>query len=422
MIEKIHCAVPGEECLKYVHKSGVTVYMEPIEGLSTAAAQYTAKFGAVDSKALLSDGSVLDIPDGTAHYLEHKLFESEDSDTFARFAKNGAYCNAGTSYDCTSYYFSCTDNFTDNLEILLDFVKSPYFTPQNVDKERGIITQEIAMYRDNPSWRALMGCLKGMYGVNPVKNDIAGDENSIAKITDELLYKVYGAFYTPKNMYLTVAGNFDPEDVIKACDKYLPDTESGAPAKSVREKEPEAVRERRVNISMSVARPVFSIGIKCPDAEGKELWEDRIYLALISYLLFGDVSDFSERLRENGLINDFFSVQPLCGRGYSSLVVGGISDEPQRVLEEMQKEIRRFKSEPPSEKDFLRTKKASYGGWIYSLSAADSIAQVFTSAAIADMPPFGILEMSAGADYEEMLRRLSSLDENNACLSVVEPL
>ncbi len=421
MIEKIRCAIPGEECLKYVHKSGVTVYMEPIEGLSTAAAQYTAKLGAVDSKARLSDGGVLDIPDGTAHYLEHKLFESEDSDTFTRFAENGAYCNAGTSYDCTSYYFNCTDNFTDNLEILLDFVKHPYFTPQSVEKERGIITQEIAMYRDNPSWRAIMGCLKGMYASNPVRNDIAGDEESIAEITDELLYKVYGAYYTPKNMYLTIAGNFDPDDVIKICDKYLPDTGS-APAESLREKEPETVKERRVNISMSVARPVFSIGIKRPDAEGKESSKDGMYLALISCLLFGDVSDFSERLRENGLINDSFGVQPLCGRGYSSLMAGGISDEPQRVLEEMQKEIRRFKSEPPSEKDFLRIKKAAYGGWIYSLSAAESIAQVFTSAALSGLPPFGKWEMSAGADYEEMLRRLSSIDENNACLSVVDPL
>ncbi len=421
MIEKIRCAIPGEECLKYVHKSGVTVYMEPMEGISTAAAQYTAKFGAVDSKALLSDGSVLDIPDGTAHYLEHKLFESEDSDTFTRFAGNGAYCNAGTSYDCTSYYFNCTDNFTDNLEILLDFVKHPYFTPQSVEKERGIITQEISMYRDNPSWRALMGCLKGMYSVNPVRNDIAGDEDSIAKITDELLYKVYGAYYTPKNMYLTVAGNFDPDDVIKTCDKYLADT-GITPAKSIREKEPETVRERLVKISMSVSRPVFSIGFKLPDKEGRESSEDGIYLALISYLLFGDVSDFSERLRENGLINDSFGAQQLCGRGYSALLAGGISDEPRRVLEEMQNEIRRFKSEPPSEKDFMRIKKATYGSWIYGLSAADSVAQMFTRAALSGLPPFGIMEMSAGADYGNMLRRLSSIDENNACLSVVDPL
>lgn len=260
MMEKIYNNTIKETCLKYVHKSGVTVYMLPMEGVSTAVAQFTAKFGSQDNEFSVNGGNMVKIPDGTAHYLEHKLFESEEKDAFALFAETGASCNAGTSFDYTQYYFACADKFSKNLEILLNFVQEPYFTPENVEKERGIIGQEITMYRDNPSWRVFTNLLEGIYHVNPVRLDIAGTVESISKITPDTLYDCYNAFYNPANMYLCVAGNFNPDEVAQICDKRLKDR---APlnVKTAEFNRPLKVSTPRVTLKMPVAKPIFELGL-----------------------------------------------------------------------------------------------------------------------------------------------------------------
>ena len=237
MLEEITSSRLGEKYYRYTHSSGVTVLLYPMKGYSTITAQFSVKFGSIDNCCSIDGGAPVRIPDGTAHYLEHKLFESPEKEAFARFAETGASCNAGTSYDSTRYYFSCSANFEKNLEILLDFVQHPYFTPENVEKERGIITQEITMYLDSPAWRVCMELYRDMFRNNPVRNDIAGSAESIALITDKLLYDVYDAYYDPSNMYLCIAGGFDLESAVEVCERCLL-TRTGKNVVSIFEQEP----------------------------------------------------------------------------------------------------------------------------------------------------------------------------------------
>ena len=212
----------GDSYWKIQHPSGLTILLYPKENCSTTYAIFGTRYGSIDNCFQRSDEPAPEtVPEGIAHYLEHKLFESEDGDAFERYAKTGASANAFTSFESTCYLFSCTDKLYESLEILLDFVQSPYFTEQTVQKEQGIIGQEIKMYDDDPSWRVMFNYLKAMYHSHPIKEDIAGTVESIAKITPELLYRCYNTFYNLGNMVLALAGNFDKEKVLEVCDRML---------------------------------------------------------------------------------------------------------------------------------------------------------------------------------------------------------
>ena len=220
-ISEIKSERAGDSYYKIDHPSGLTVYVYPKEGYNSAYAIIGTKYGSVNTCFSLDGGEKITVPDGIAHYLEHKLFESEDGDAFARYAKTGASANAYTSFEKTCYLFSCTDKFDESFEILLDFVQSPYFTAETVAKEQGIIGQEIKMYDDSPDWRVMFNMLEKMYHHHPVKIDIAGTVESIAEITAEKLYQCYNTFYNLNNMALCVAGNVTVEQVLKTCDRML---------------------------------------------------------------------------------------------------------------------------------------------------------------------------------------------------------
>lgn len=418
MMEKIYSDVIKETCLKYVHKSGVTVYMLPMEGVSSAVAQFSARFGSQDNKFSVNGGEMVEIPDGTAHYLEHKLFESEEKDAFALFAETGASCNAGTSFDYTQYYFACAENFSKNLEILLDFVQNPYFTPKNVEKERGIIGQEITMYRDNPSWRVFTNLLEGMYRVNPVRLDIAGTVESISQITADTLYNCYNAFYNPANMFLCVAGNFDPNEVMRICDERLKDR---APlnVKTAEFTEPIEVNNPRMTLKMPVSKPIFELGFKRAAVSGQAQADEFIYYNILMDIMFGEMSDFLTDMRVRGLLNTEFIASVFSGRGHNFPFARGESDNPDAVLEEMKKRIRAFKENPPSEEEFNCVKRATYGTLVRDFGSADSIASTLSDAALGETSPFAVINTSAAAEYGRMLEFLKDLDENNACISIV---
>lgn len=419
MTEKIYDNITKETVLKYISESGVTVYMLPMKGSSTAAAQISARFGSLDNCFSSGDGKVISVPDGTAHYLEHKLFESEEKDAFSLFAQTGASCNAGTSFDYTKYYFTCTQNFEKNLDILLSFVSEPYFTPENVEKERGIIGQEITMYRDNPSWRVFLNLLRGVYSKNPVRNDIAGSVESIAEITEKTLYECYDAFYNPANMFLTVAGNFNPDEVIRVCEKRL----SGRkPLNVIQPKmdEPESVFQKKTELVMPVSKPIFEIGFKRRWINSAAALEDYICFNLLFDSLFADSSDFFERMRSRGLINEEWSVSVMSGRGFLFPTAHGEGENPGAVLEEMQRVLRESKKNPPSRETFDRIKKATYGALMKDYENPFSVSSTLMDAALADLPPFSAIDAAASAEYEDMLRRLEDFDEENVCISIVK--
>lgn len=419
MIEKIHDNITRETALKYVHKSGVTVIMLPMEGYSTALAQFSVRFGSQDNSFSVNGGEFNKIPDGTAHYLEHKLFESEEKDAFSMFAQTGAFCNAATSFDYTSYYFGCGNNFSKNLEILLNFVQEPYFTPQNVEKERGIIAQEITMYRDNPSWLMFMNLLQGLYSKNPVRNDIAGTVESISEITDKILYNCYNAFYNPANMILCAAGNFDPDDVVRLCESKLKDRK---PLNVQTEKydEPLNVHQKRTELVMPVAKPMFEIAFKRSDISGTAQYEDYIYYNILFDMIFGSVSDFFTRMRENGSLNEEFSDGVFFGRGHLFPFARGESSDPDFVLSEMQEELRRFKKNPPSKELFSCIKKATYGSLMREFNNVESVAGILTETALANVQPFTTIDAAADANYDKALEKLNDIDEENVCISIIK--
>ncbi len=419
MIEKIYDSVIKETCLKYVHESGVRVYMLPMDGYSTAVAQFTAKFGSQDNAFSLNGSGLHKVPDGTAHYLDHKLFESEEKDAFKLFAQTGASCNAGTSFDYTQYYFSCTDSFKENLEILLGFVQDPYFTPENVEKERGIIGQEITMYRDSPGWRVFTNLLEGLYSVNPVRNDIAGTVETIAEITEKTLYDCYNAYYNPANMYLCVAGNFDPSEVIAVCEDKLQKREP-LDVRTAAFDEPLTVNNRRMELTMPVSKPIFEIGFKRPALSGQAQIDEYIHFNILFDMIFGSVSDFFGRMRDSGLINEQFSDGVFNGRGFCIPFLRGESNDPDAVLAEIQRELRAFKTVPPPREEFERIKRATYGSLVRDFTSADAVASTLSEAALRDSSPFATIDTAAKAEYEKMLELLLGLDEENVCISIVK--
>ncbi len=419
MIEKIYDDVIKETCLKYVHESGVQVLMLPMAGYSAAVAQFSAKFGSMDNAFSINGGELHSVPDGTAHYLEHKLFESEEKDAFKLFAQTGASCNAGTSFDYTQYYFSCADNFRKNLEILLGFVQEPYFTPENVEKERGIIGQEITMYRDSPGWRVFINLLEGLFFVNPVRRDIAGTVESIAEITEKTLYDCYNAYYNPANMFLCVAGNFDPDEVVSVCEDKLKKREP-LNVKPTDIDEPHNVNQRRMELVMPVSKPIFEIGFKRPTVSGQAQIDEYIHFNILFDLIFGSVSEFFGRMRDKGLINEQFSDGMFSGRGFCIPFLRGESGDPDAVLAEVQRELRAFKTVPPSREEFDRIKRATYGSLVRDFTNADSVASTLSEAALRGSSPFATINTSAKADYNKMLELLLGLDEENVCISIVK--
>ncbi len=413
----------GERYYEVHHPSGLKILIYPKEKSSSSYAIFGTKYGSIDNCfRLKGEAESHCVPNGIAHYLEHKLFESEDGDAFARYAKTGASANAYTSFDMTCYLFSCTANVYESLEILLDFVQSPYFTEQTVQKEQGIIGQEIRMYDDDPQWRVLFNLLGALYHTHPVKIDIAGTTESIAKITPELLYRCYRTFYNLNNMVLCIAGNVEPERVLSLCDKMLkPSGPFGV--ERIFEPEPEAVVRRRVEQKLAVAVPLFELGFKESVKGGRattgQLAETEILLEAIS----SPASPLYRRLLDAGLINEAsFGHEYFEGPGFASVIFSGESKDPDAVAEEIRNEIARVRREGLDSRAFERAKKSVYGRNIAALNNVESIANSLVALTFAGRELFDYIDAAACADLDAVAARFETqMDPETSALSVILP-
>ena len=418
-IQEIKSQRIGDSYYKIDHPTGLTIYVYPKEGYNSAYAIFGTKYGSINTKFSLDDGDIITVPDGIAHYLEHKLFESEDGDAFDRYAKTGANANAFTSFEKTCYLFSCTEKFNESLEILLDFVQTPYFTAQTVAKEQGIIGQEIKMYDDSPDWRVMFNMLEGMYKNHPVKIDIAGTVDTIAEITAEKLYEVYNVFYNLNNMVLCVAGNVTVEQVLETADKMLKPCEKHK-INSYFDEEPYEICEPYVEQSFPVSMPLFNLGFK---ERAENLLDVRklAYTDILLAMIASQTSPLYRELLDNNLINSSFSYELFEGPGYCSVIFGGESRAPKQAAETIKQYISKLKKDGLDRADFEISKKSVYGDAVSSLNSVSSISNAIADYHFNVNELFSYIDAVADATFEDISLRLSEmLDVNNCTLSVIK--
>ncbi len=410
----------GEEYLRVEHSSGLTMLLYPMKGFSTSYAMFSTKYGSVDTCFKTDkDSDFVTVPEGIAHYLEHKMFESEDGDAFEKYAKTGASANAFTSFDKTAYLFACSDNFKESIEILLDCVTHPYFTKETVEKEQGIISQEIRMYDDDPGWRVMFNLLESMYQKNTVKLDIAGTVESIAKIDADLLYRCYHTFYNLNNMVLTVAGNFDPQDVINAADKILKPAEPIHIEKKIEDEPTEVARKRFVQ-HLPVATPMFYIGFKSPNAGERQNFCNMIFDEMIIDAVTGEMTKLYHDLYQDGLINGGMVGETMAGRDYLCSMISGESKDPDEVCCRVQKAFEQAKQDGISDEMFARVKKSTYGRYLGLFSKPDSIASAMSNCYFSNVDIYELIEIVANATKEQLMQRLNEdFSAENSSLSIV---
>lgn len=417
IIEVVHERL-NEKYYKIKHSSGLTVYVFPKQDYKSSYAIYGTNFGSIDNHFIV-DGREIKAPDGIAHYLEHKLFESEDGDAFTKYAKTGANANAYTSFEKTCYLFSCSSSLEENLKILLGFVQNPYFTDETVAKEQGIIGQEIRMYDDAPDWRVMFNLLECMYHNHPIKIDIAGTVESIAEITPEKLYQCYNAFYTPHNMALCVVGNAKPEEVLKLVDEFVkPEPEKKI--ERIYPDEPIEIVKDYVEQSFPVSIPMFQLGFK---ADGSVKLDEK-QAAGCEVALFAFASNSSpmyKQLMDEELINESFGYEQVEMPGINAVLFSGESKNPQRAAEVIREYVRSALENGIDPEEFEIAKKAVYAQYALELNSVQAIGGGLIGCEFSGRELFKCIDAISALTLEEAQEMLAFLlNPDRSALSVVK--
>lgn len=421
--------VKTNEVLYYKkHPSGLNIYIMPRKGYSSSYAIFGTKYGSVDSEFIVpGENSPTRVPDGIAHYLEHKLFDQPDgTNVFDSFSKLGGNANAFTSFNMTAYLFSATSNFCENLKVLMDYVQKPYFTAESVQKEQGIIGQEINMYDDNPDWRVFFNLLSCLYQNNPVKIDIAGTIDSISKIDNELLYKCYNTFYNLSNMTLFLTGDFDVNEVFEVVNNSIINNNPfDEEIKRIYPDEPKEIAKKKKEVNLSVSTPMFMIGFKDNDCGygGDKLLKKTIEIEILHKIIFSKSSPLYEKLYNDGLINPPFSSEYTHQIDYGYSAIEGQSKNPQKVYDEIIKYIDELKQNGLDEEDFIRSKKAIWGKYIRSYNNIEDFAHQFLSDSFVDIDYFKFYDIYKTVIFEDVKKRfLEHFDKNYSAISIVNPV
>lgn len=363
--------------------NGLRVVILPKREFNKTYATFTTKYGSIDNQFIpIGKQEKIRVPDGIAHFLEHKLFEKEDGDVFHDFSKQGASANAFTSFTRTAYLFSTTQDVKRNLTTLLDFVQEPYFTDETVAKEKGIIGQEIRMYDDNPDWRAFYGVIENMYENHPVKIDIAGTVESIADITKELLYECYETFYHPSNMLLFAVGPVDEAEIIQLIEENQA-KKTFKPEQSIQrffDDEKRGVARKKQVIPMGVKTPKLTVGFKQNSVNryGEELIKHEWLVNILLELMFGQSSENYEFLYDEGLIDSSFFYDYTEEQSFGFSVIGSNTDQPDKLAETLLQQVNDFRAKKINENDFLRVKRKYIGSLLRSLNSLEYIANEYT--------------------------------------------
>ena len=363
----------GEEVIRTTLDNGLPVFIVPKKDYRRKYAMFATRYGGMDMRFQLN-GQWLDTPAGIAHYLEHKMFDTEEGNALQELAKNGAEPNAFTSNAITCYYFDSTEKLYENLEILLSFVSVPYFTDESVEKEQGIIAQEINMIEDNPEWQVYKRLMQALYHTSPARTSVAGSVESIRQITAQTLYDCHKAFYTPANMCLVVVGDVDADRVLETARRILPRTSGPDIPRDHGPAEELTAAQAEVSCTMEVAMPTFLMGFKCaPQGDGPEQMRATAIGELACDLMMGESSPLYARLYSQGLINGSFGASYDILPGASYVYAGGDSKDPHAVAQAILAEARRLTAEGLDEAYYRRIVNANFGAALRALNSFEHI-------------------------------------------------
>lgn len=416
-------------------ENGLDVILIPKKGATNYYAMYATHFGSLNYKFRApGDEDVTTVPDGVAHFLEHKLFEEEDGiNALDKLSKIGANANAYTTFNHTAYLFSCNDRFEEAFAILLQFVQSPYLTDENVKKEKGIIGQEINMYDDDPDWQVFFNLLYAMYGdKHAITKDIAGTVDTIAEITPEILYKCYNTFYDPSNMVICVAGDIDTEKILNTIKRAVKHTKEKPQIERFYGEISKQVFKERIEKKMDVSIPMAILGFR--DTTSKqikkagytennfEFVKKHVAIEILLAMIAGESSELYEDLYNAGLVNKAIATEYTFEEDYAYTAFSFESNKVDEVVDKIKEKINELKEKGLDEQTFDRTKKMLYGEYVKVFNDSTNIARVFVSDYFKGINSFDYIDAykSIEKEYVEKVVK-ENFDFENMVLSVVNP-
>ena len=409
----------------YIDKleNGLTVMIIPKKGIEKKYIIWGTNYGSNDSKFIVpGETETIEVPKGVAHFLEHKLFEQENgTNSLDTLTALGVNANAYTTNDHTAYLFECTDNFYEALDEFMDYVQHPYFTDENVEKEKGIIGQEIMMYDDYPEWKVYLNALEAMYHEHPVKLDITGTIETISHIDKEILYKCYNTFYNPSNMAMVVCGDFEPEKLLEEIKSRLVKKEANGEIKRIYPEEAETIVQEKIEQNMDVSQPLFTIGIKDKVADNKEKVRKHIAIEILLNMIIGKSSKLYKELYDEGLLFSVPSIDYEFSRGYAHILVTGQSPEPEKVYEKFKDTVSKMKESSIDIPEFNRIKKRIYGEYVKEYNDTADIARMFLADFFKEINSFDYLEEIPTINEQYLEQILKNVfDDKKMIISVIK--
>lgn len=420
------------DCLKIKEKAyiedldnGLKVIIVPKKESTKKFVIWGTKFGSIDNKFILPEtGEEVTVPDGVAHFLEHKMFEQPNgTNSLDTMMALGLDANAYTTNDHTAYLFECSEdeNFYKGLDELMDYVQSPYYTNENVEKEKGIIGQEIMMYDDDPGFQLYLNTLKCLYSKCPIRIDIAGSIDSIAPINPDILYKCYNTFYNPSNMVLVVCGNFEPQNILEEIKKRLKPSKNIGEIHRIYEEEPKEINEKHMEKSMSVSMPIFMIGIKDKIVNPSERVRRHMAIEVVLNLLIGKSSNLYKKLYEEQILLGEADSEYEFSNQYAHILISGQSNNPQLVQDMLITEIEKLKNNGFVIEDFERMKRKIYGEFVTEFNDVASISRMFLADTVKQINSFDYVDEYDNITVEYAKELLNEVFvEDKMVLSVIK--
>ena len=414
----------------YIEKldNGLTVMIIPKPGVQKKYMIWGTNYGSNDNEFIVpGEQEKTTVPNGVAHFLEHKMFEQENgTNSLDVLTALGTEANAYTTNDHTAYLFECTDNFYEAMDELMDYVQHPYFTDENVEKEKGIIGQEIMMYDDYPEWKVYLNAMEAMYHNNPIKIDIVGTIETISEIDKEILYKCYETFYNPSNMAMVICGDFEPEKLIEEVKKRLIDKKSNGKIERIFKEEPEEIVKEKIEQKLEVSQPLYTIGIKdkidnVENSNKTDIVKKHIAIEILLNIIMGRSSKLYKELYNEGLIYSGASLDYEFSKTYAHILIAGQSTDPEKLYEKFKLRVKELKENGIDENDFERNKKMIYGGYVKEYNDVTDIARMFLADYFKGINSFDYIEEINSINVEYLNQVLKDVfKENKMVLSIVK--